>query len=674
MNKNYILFFVLTLNLHAAEPRLQQAPASPADQPQFFTCEICTLDGKTENETILLHPKTNTDDEHRICKNCLRCLQSRTCPFDRIEIEENIFKKEGLAVPPLESEFRGNLAIPEANDDNQNEYEGGDYESDDNQISDDEYEYRQRMEDIIGALKKNPDFTLPDETSELEKLLKMPYVYETLEELTADLQKMTIDDELVFEEEDIWKMLNEKNMIQHLNLTSAELYDFYKNFVRDDFDKTLSDDEDIPQDLSGRNFFNPEESLSLNRKINAQINTYPESVNPFIRIFCSLPTDKRKELLDFQRIHAIQNALQNNSAFSLPEETSQLETLLGMRIVYDGLEQLAFNLERDALQQDLDSENIMDELEEINEKRHFNLTDVQLDHFYKNFVNEDFEKSFEKYGNAPQDLSGRSFFTPEERSELNQKINAEINTYPESIRELIRSFTTLSKNMREELLNFERTLRQERMETIKNALSTNPAFTLPEKNSTLGKLLKMSSVYDELKKLAADLQNFINQQELSFVLNTEDILEKLDELNIKLALDWSTEERNHFHENFVGPDYDFESSYEDENIPQDLSGRSFFTPEERSELNQKINAEINTYPESIRELIHSFTMLPALMREELLNFEHALQEEEIRNASAHVTSLKRERNSNSPDLHPNRRFHENEKDDEEDDDNYYYGN
>ena len=64
-----------------------------------------------------------------------------------------------------------------------------------------------------------------------------------------------------------------------------------------------------------------------------------------------------------------------------------------MRIVYDGLEQLAFNLEQDALQQDLDSENIMDELEEINEKRHFNLTDVQLDHFYKNFVNEDFEKS-----------------------------------------------------------------------------------------------------------------------------------------------------------------------------------------------------------------------------------------------------------------------------------------
>ena len=56
----------------------------------------------------------------------------------------------------------------------------------------------------------------------------MPYVYETLEELTADLQKMTIDDELVFEEEDIWKMLNEKNMIQHFNLTSANYTIFIK--------------------------------------------------------------------------------------------------------------------------------------------------------------------------------------------------------------------------------------------------------------------------------------------------------------------------------------------------------------------------------------------------------------------------------------------------------------
>ena len=76
----------------------------------------------------------------------------------------------------LEIEFRGNLAIPEANDDNQNEYEGGDYESDDNQISDDEYDLSfKRMEDINRcSVEKILVFTLPDETSELEKLLKCP--------------------------------------------------------------------------------------------------------------------------------------------------------------------------------------------------------------------------------------------------------------------------------------------------------------------------------------------------------------------------------------------------------------------------------------------------------------------------------------------------------------------
>lgn len=313
-NRMYLVMFIGICTAFSVVP--QTCNASYIENNKQATnkikqeCQTCLVQ-KENAEMIVLHPEEkDLSNQHALCKECLKNLNAARCPIDNVELDKEIFITQGIVVPGLHNEDdKPESKSEDYEDDDEDDEDEDDYDNDndnDNEEEDDDSDEENITESHITAIKNtlnnNADCTVPNENSQVGKLLQRLSIYSQLENLKEDL----INAQVEFSEDDIREHLEQTFKDTSFGyVTAEELENFYQNFIGNNFESTYSDDPSNPQDLSNHSFLNPAQKTefeNLPGLISAKINsTYPANLALFIRQFAELNHDTRQELLTFEK-------------------------------------------------------------------------------------------------------------------------------------------------------------------------------------------------------------------------------------------------------------------------------------------------------------------------------------------------------------------------------------